>query len=469
VRQIQVTEYLRKQQLKLNTGELGYLGMDPVPKKMSYLVPSLTLVEEVPEDTHPTEGISFQLKQRANSTAAPTSATTYKIVLHRFDEGTVAQWITLRGRLQEIWTQNAIIGPTDQLATVRSILRGESLTCLNAFIEEQSSTTNAQGVVANVALTNAGVLAGLDAVAETVFPFRALSNQKLWMRRGMKKPKELSFRKTAAAVGRLNNSLPLFPSATAADKFSDEEVVELLEWSIPQAWRTKFDLDGYIPTGHNKARLIRECEILERNDPMQKNAKVLPKNKEKPSKKGTSKFKNGSKYTTDKKAGYYCTEHGSNPTHNTDSCYTLKNKSKKTDDSGSMTKKSFRREINLLSLKRPKKKVIEMFALVLGEERKKAAKKQKAKKSKKKAREQAAATTSSSESDSDESMHAIDTFKSRLRQQRAKKRKVQFDSMSDTTHESNESPEEKNYKETIQSLGVTQDKEDSLESSEQSK
>jgi hypothetical protein len=468
VRKIQVTEYLRERQLKLNTGDLGYLGMDPVPKKMSYLVPSLTLVEEVPEDTHPTEGISFQLKQRANSTAAPTSATTYKIVLHRFDEGTVAQWITLRGRLQEIWTQNAITGPTDQLATVRSILRGESLTCLNAFIEEQSNTTDAQGVVVNVALTNAGVLAGLDAVAETVFPFRALSNQKLWMRRGMKKPKELSFRKTAAAVGRLNNSLPLFPSANAADKFSDEEVVELLEWSIPQAWRTKFDLDGYIPTGHDKARLIRECEILERNDP-QKSAKVPPKNKEKPSKKGTSKFKNGSKYTTDKKAGYYCTEHGANPTHNTDSCYTLKNKSKKTDDSGSMTKKSFRREINLLSLKRPKKNVIEMFALVLGEERKKAARKQKAKKSKKKAREQAAATTSSSESDSDESMHAIDTFKSRLGQQRAKKRKVQFDGMSDATHESNESPEEKNYKETIQSLGVTQDKEDSLESSEESK
>jgi hypothetical protein len=439
--------------------------MEPIPRKMSYLVPSLTLVEEVPEDANSTEGISYLLKQRANSTAA--TATTYKMHVHRFDEGTVQQWIILRGKLDEIWTQNAVTGPTDQLATVRSILRGESLTCFNAYIEENSTTTNEQGVVTNVALTNAGVLDGLHAVAETVFPFRSLSNQKLWMRRGMKKPKELSFRKTAAAVGRLNNSLPLFPSATAADKFSDDEIVELLEWSIPQAWRTKFDLDGYIPTEHTKARLITECEILERNDP-QKPTKALLKNKEKPFKKGSSKFKNGSKYTTDKKAGYYCTEHGANPSHNTDSCYTLKNRSKKNDDSGSMTKKSFRREINLLSLKRPKKKVIEMFALVLGEERKKAAKKHKAK-SKKKARAQAAATTSSSESDSDESMHAIDTFKSRLKHQRAKKRKVTLDSMSDATHESNESPEEKNYKETIQSLGKTQDKEDSSESSNESK
>jgi hypothetical protein len=249
--------------------------MEAIPKKMSYLVPSLTLVEEEPEDTHPTEGISFMLKQRANSTAA--SATTYKMRVQRFDEGTVQQWIVLRGKLEEIWTQNAVTSATDQLATVRSVLRGESLTCLNAHIEENSTAMNDQNVLANVPLTVAGVLEGLHAVAETVFPFRALSNQKLWMRRGMRKPKELSFRKTASAVGRLNNSLPLFPSASETDKFSDKEIVELLEWSIPQALRTKFDLDGYIPTEHTKSRLITDCEILERNDP-QKPTKVLPKN-----------------------------------------------------------------------------------------------------------------------------------------------------------------------------------------------
>jgi hypothetical protein len=41
---------------------------------MSYLVPSLTLVEEVPEDANSTEGISYLLKQRANSTAANATA-----------------------------------------------------------------------------------------------------------------------------------------------------------------------------------------------------------------------------------------------------------------------------------------------------------------------------------------------------------------------------------------------------------
>ena len=84
-RKIQVTEYLRLRQL--TTGDLGYLGMETIPRKTSYLTPSLTLVEEVPEDTKKAEGISYVLKQRANSTA--TNAATYKMVVQRFDEGTV--------------------------------------------------------------------------------------------------------------------------------------------------------------------------------------------------------------------------------------------------------------------------------------------------------------------------------------------------------------------------------------------
>ncbi len=469
---------------------------------MSYLTPSLTLVEEVPETTPATENISYMLKQRANSTAA--SPTTYKMYLRRFNEGTVEQWITLRGKLTQIFTQNAVTGPTDQLATVRAILRGESLTCLNAYVEEHSSYVNEQGVTTAIALTTDGVLEGLHAVAETVFPFRALSNQKLWMRRGMKKPKELSFRKTAAAVVRLNNSLPLFPGATASDKFSDEEIVELLEWSIPATWRTKFDLDGYVPTGFTKARLITECEILEQNEP-HKPTKVLPKQKEKPYKKGASKYTK-EKYA-DKKATFYCTEHGKNPTHNTESCFTIKGRAhRKATDSTPLTKKSFRREINLLSKRKPKEKakILEMYAAVLSKERAKTSKQKKAQATAKKRKQRESTTSSSSDSSSDEEeMHMMDTpFNAKLAKQRTTRRtvkpRVTFVSKSDTTskeksdktsketskqtpagtsgktgtnievesdttsdqtsdHESNESPEEKSYKDTIKQLGKPRD------------
>jgi hypothetical protein len=93
LRKIQVNEYLRLRQL--STGNLEYLH----PKKMSYLTPSLTLVEEVRETTPATENISYMLKQQANTTAA--SPTTYMMYLQRFNEGTVEQWITLQGK--NIW------------------------------------------------------------------------------------------------------------------------------------------------------------------------------------------------------------------------------------------------------------------------------------------------------------------------------------------------------------------------------
>ena len=67
---------------------------------------------------------------------------------------------------------------------------------------------------------------------------------------------------------------------------------------------------------------------------------------------------------------FYCTEHGQNPTHTTDKCFTLKNRAEKAKGASSsgLTKKSFRKEINFLAKQRPKKKILEMFAVVLEEE-----------------------------------------------------------------------------------------------------
>jgi hypothetical protein len=86
------------------------------------------------------------------------------------------------------------------------------------------------------------------------------------MNRGMRKPYDLSTRKMAAAITKINNSLPLFPLGNHESKFTDQELVGLLEWSLPSQWRKKFDLDGYIPTLSTKAKLISKCKAIERNE-----------------------------------------------------------------------------------------------------------------------------------------------------------------------------------------------------------
>jgi hypothetical protein len=64
-----------------------------------------------------------------------------------------------------------------------------------------------------------------------------------------------------------------------------------------------------------------------------------------------------------------------NPSHPTDKCYTLKNGAEKAKGASSsgLTKKSFRKEINILAKGRPRKKVLEMFAVVLQQEHNKLA------------------------------------------------------------------------------------------------
>jgi hypothetical protein len=105
----------------------------------------------------------------------------------------------------------------------------------------------------------------MDNVATAVFPHRALKIQKLWMNQGMRKPYNLSTCKMAAAITKINNSLPLFPLGNQESKFSNQELVGLLEWSFPAHWRKKFDLDGYIPTLGTKAKLISKCKAIECN------------------------------------------------------------------------------------------------------------------------------------------------------------------------------------------------------------
>ena len=261
------------------------------------------------------------------------------------------------------------------------------------------------------------------------------------------KAKDLTIRKTVTAIGRLNNSLPLFPDGSESDKFTPEEILEILEWAIPDAWRTKFDLDGYIPTEFGKDRFITECEAIKRNEP-NKYAKLSakePLSGKIPAhqKSQGTKYKSGT-HTSDSSAKYYCTEHGQNPTHSTDKCFTLKNRMTKDKGTASsaLTKKSFRKEINTLAKGRPKKKILEMFALVLQEEAKKIAGKKSTKASTKKPAKKKRVEVDDSSSESEESEMSVDNMELELGMSEISERKT------------DETDEDQTYLARIENLGT---------------
>jgi hypothetical protein len=99
-------------------------------------------------------------------------------------------------------------------------------------------------------------------------------------------------------------------------KFSEGELLGLLEWSLPATWRAKFDLDGYIPTLHSRAKLIEACEAIEQSKTsMEKPQKEEGTSIQKKAKRAASKISAPPAKKQNSGSMYHCTEHGHNSTH----------------------------------------------------------------------------------------------------------------------------------------------------------
>jgi hypothetical protein len=176
--------------------------------KPSTLQPVLPLLPEVlpRKDQDKSKFINFELKSRAGQ---PAGSTTYKKFVRVFEEGFPQQWIDLIRDLEEIWTQNSVNGPSDRAYTIRALLKGESLTAFETALEDVCVDPDPDANALQ-ALTIEHIGRAMDQVSNAVFPHRALKIQKLWMVRGMKKPYDLSTRKTAAAITKIKIAFPSF-------------------------------------------------------------------------------------------------------------------------------------------------------------------------------------------------------------------------------------------------------------------
>ena len=323
--------------------------------------PDLPLEDPPVEDGDKAELVAYTLKTKAGGRV---NDPTYKISVRRFDNGTPAELITALKKMEEIWHQNSIGGGADRVGVVRSILRGEALTIFEGSIAAHLPDPPVDEITQ-----------ALEAVKAGTFSHRALEYQKTYMRRRMKKPAYMSFRNMAAAVTRLNDHLPYFPNGNVLSKFSDVELLELLEWSIPQAWRTKFDSDRFIPTQQTKLVFINACEAIERSEALKKNPRInkASKAKIKGGKRTSAKNKRYSSNPSNN-FRFTCSHCGKNPTHNSVDCYILKRRNNSNNGNAvkdkNLSAKNFRKEVNSLN-KKKRAALLQGYAAVIKDEQKK--------------------------------------------------------------------------------------------------
>jgi hypothetical protein len=119
------------------------------------------------------------LKQQAGGGTA--AAPTYKLKVSRFCKGTITKWISFRKAIAELWLQNNITSAQDKVSSISTILCGDSLTGFEENLEELTTLMDNTGETVTIAISDKTVEEGLNAIAQMVFPSRALETQKQWM------------------------------------------------------------------------------------------------------------------------------------------------------------------------------------------------------------------------------------------------------------------------------------------------
>ena len=280
----------------------------------SFLNPCIPLEDNDPIDVDRTQLITYTLKIRPNG----ANDHTYKKALRLFSTGSVTEWIETVKDINEIWTQNSVGGPHDRAAIVKTVLRDEALSHFEVALEVLRQGPNGERLEFTADLVNKA----LDYVSLAIFPHRALETQKQWMRRHMRKPMKMRYRLFQARVLKINKYLPYFPGATEETKFDGKELLEMLEFSLPDSWRQEWDKKGYIATNHNLERLIQEAEAMERSENEGKKKKEQDKRKRKENSRGSRSSNNSVVLNKKQKKQKYCKEHGLG-NHDSSECWSL--------------------------------------------------------------------------------------------------------------------------------------------------
>ena len=166
----------------------------------------------------------------------PTTYSSRTIVQGRPKNGFVSQetW-------RKFFTGQILTRVSQRYACVRRLLGGNALTVFDLTAAELRSETTQQ--LQDV----------LRALRNQVFPQRTLQKQKRYMRWALRKPRSMSIRIYVNRVLELNDQLENFPG-TGNDvnetKLPEDEVLDLLEFGIPNSWQKAMVLQDFDPQVH---------------------------------------------------------------------------------------------------------------------------------------------------------------------------------------------------------------------------
>ena len=164
---------------------------------------------------------------------ALVTSETYKLKAPTFENGKLEEFPYMMNNFKTATDRTGTTSATRKIHFLRTMVHREYLIEFDDLVGQAGSTTNG-----HINPTKEGLIGYFP-------PIKSLTKQKREMRRAMKKPWDILFKRFAARLTELNKNLPLLPGSSATKNINPEELNKIILQAVPKSRGKQAYLQGW--------------------------------------------------------------------------------------------------------------------------------------------------------------------------------------------------------------------------------
>ena len=246
----------------------------------SKLKPVIPLERPVPKEFNSKN----YLTNKCQSVPGDNTSSSYSVTVQYFEEGTPEEWLELLAAHKRVCIGQNITNGPGMYDVLRRHLKGTAVTKYGNVARDTGPQT----------IQNFKIV--VKELTKYFFPQHAVRIQKRYIRRFIRKPKDMKFRAFVNRVLELNGHLDKFPEETTnvtPTILEDDEIKDILHHACPKSWQDQMTTLGFNFPEKTIEDMIEFCERFEQIED-----DVIPKKKKSSRKESSSSL---SKKTTRKR------------------------------------------------------------------------------------------------------------------------------------------------------------------------
>jgi hypothetical protein len=213
----------------------------------NYIPPPIPL--RVKEETKPNKGEFVKIDLKSNP--ANEHSKTYSFQIKLVSHATPEEILKFIDNFNMIVRGQNITMAEDKFGMMRNLLRED---CLRVF---------EQGAVEAGEVSDQSFLTCVHKLVTYCFPKNALAIQKRYMRRFLRKPRDMKIREFYVRVLDLRNRQNNFPPFAPDQKMGMDELKEIVEFGCPSTWQKEIYRQGFDVSSKTLEQLIDFYERME--------------------------------------------------------------------------------------------------------------------------------------------------------------------------------------------------------------